>query len=532
MFLLVVVGEFNSGKSAVINALLGDRIVEEGVTPTTSRIGLVKHGSAPGRAPGGGGFEVITQPVEILREITVVDTPGTNAVLRDHEALTREFVPRADLVLFVTSADRPFTESERAFLEAIHSWGKKVLVALNKIDILETPEDVAAVVDFVKEKALALLGLRPRIFPISARQARRAKVEGNEALLRASGFAALEDFVANTLHEALRVRLKLLNPLGVGLRVLGQAEGVVEQRATLLKEDSAVLEQIERQLALHREDAARGCRLRLGDVEKLLFDLERRAGDFVERAVRLGRMADIMQPERLRADFERVVVADLHRTVDKRVDEIAEWVAAGDAAHWEGIAEHVERRQAVHAGSAGQVGAPKHDRSRLSRDVRRDVQRTLETFDHRAEARRLSHGARQALMGTVLLQVGAVVLGVFVGMLSDAAVDEVSGMLIAAGLSATGFLLLPTYRRRARSSLVEKVGALREALVTRLKAAFDRELDQGRLRALEALGPYRRYVGSETERLRRQRDELAVMRGGFDSLKSRIESLGSVGASR
>src|ERR671910_581997 len=63
-------------------------------------------------------------PAAILRDLAVVDTPGTNAIVRQHEALTREFVPRADLVLFVTSADRPFTESERELLAAIGEWGK------------------------------------------------------------------------------------------------------------------------------------------------------------------------------------------------------------------------------------------------------------------------------------------------------------------------------------------------------------------------------------------------------------------------
>ncbi len=70
-------------------------------------------------------------------DINIVDTPGTNAIHREHEAITREFVPRSDMVLFVTSADRPFTESERAFLQGIREWGKKIVVVLNKIDILE-----------------------------------------------------------------------------------------------------------------------------------------------------------------------------------------------------------------------------------------------------------------------------------------------------------------------------------------------------------------------------------------------------------
>jgi GTPase Era involved in 16S rRNA processing len=64
--------------------------------------------------------------------------PGTNAINRAHERLTVDFVPRADLVLFVTSADRPFTETERLFLESIRNLCKKIVLVFNKIDIYET----------------------------------------------------------------------------------------------------------------------------------------------------------------------------------------------------------------------------------------------------------------------------------------------------------------------------------------------------------------------------------------------------------
>src|SRR5436853_389055 len=97
-----------------------------------------------------------------LREALVAAeaTPDDNAVLREHEALTERFVPRADLVLFVTSADRPFSESERAFMERIRAWGKKLVLVLNKADLLAGPDEVAAQVAFVREQAQRLLGLQ------------------------------------------------------------------------------------------------------------------------------------------------------------------------------------------------------------------------------------------------------------------------------------------------------------------------------------------------------------------------------------
>lgn len=51
-----------------------------------------------------------------LKQMTMVDTPGTNVILQRQQRLTEEFIPRADLLLFVMSADRPLTESEVCFL--------------------------------------------------------------------------------------------------------------------------------------------------------------------------------------------------------------------------------------------------------------------------------------------------------------------------------------------------------------------------------------------------------------------------------
>src|ERR1700704_2601560 len=159
-FLLVVVGEFNAGKSAFINALVGQPALVEGVTPTTAQIHLLKYGEEVTRQMGTG-LQVVTAPADLLRDVHIVDTPGTNAIIREHERLTTDFVPRSDLVLFVTSADRPFTETERGFLQVIQGWGKKIVIVLNKVDILDRTADLDEVVAFVRDAGRTLLGAAP-----------------------------------------------------------------------------------------------------------------------------------------------------------------------------------------------------------------------------------------------------------------------------------------------------------------------------------------------------------------------------------
>ena len=103
-------------------------------------------------------------------------------------------------MLFITSVDRPFTESERAFLERTRDWGKKIVVVLNKTDILEAGPEVAEVRHFVAESAQHLLGLTPEIFPVSARLAMRAK-QGEREVWDASGFERLERYVQDTARR-------------------------------------------------------------------------------------------------------------------------------------------------------------------------------------------------------------------------------------------------------------------------------------------------------------------------------------------
>jgi len=184
LFLLVVVGEFNAGKSAFINALLGERVLPEGVTPTTTQIQVLRHGEESGHS-WERDIVTFTYPAEWLRDINVVDTPGTNAVIEGHQELTEEFVPRSDLVLFVTSADRPFSESERTFMERIRDWGKKVIVVVNKIDILEGENEVSEVLAFVHQNAQLLLGIVPQVFPVSLGGEQAGVVDGQP--LRSSG---------------------------------------------------------------------------------------------------------------------------------------------------------------------------------------------------------------------------------------------------------------------------------------------------------------------------------------------------------
>jgi small GTP-binding protein len=448
-FLLVVVGEFNAGKSAFINALAGQRVLEEGVTPTTARIHVLKYGESAGTYVDEQGVHIATAPVELLRDVHIVDTPGTNAIIREHERLTTEFVPRADLVLFVTSADRPFTETERAFLETIRGWGKKIVIVVNKVDIFEKPAELEQVLAFVRESAQRLLGITPEIFPVSGRLALRAKL-GEPQMWIPSRFEPLERFIHDTLDEGSRFRLKLANPLGVGEALAQRYATIADERLVLLKDDVALLDDIERQLAVYREDLAAGFELRMTAVEKVLVEMEARGHAYFEDTMRIGRVLDLLNRARVQKEFEDRVVSDAPRQIERRVTELIDWLIDQDFRQWQAVTSHLADRTRNHASrmlGAPDVGTFHADRSRLIDSVGRETQRVVDTYDKQREAAAIADQARAAVTAAAAAGGAAVGLGTLITVLASTAAADITGILLASVVAALGFLVIPARRK-------------------------------------------------------------------------------------
>lgn len=527
LFLLVIVGEFNAGKSAFINALLGQSMLKEGVTPTTTQVNIIKYGEGQQqREVLEPHLHRLTAPLEILRHINIVDTPGTNAVIREHQQITEEFVPRSDLVLFITSADRPFTESERAFLAQIKAWGKKVVMVINKVDIFETQAELDQVVKFVRENGTLLLDVTPDVFPISARQALRAK-QGDPAQWQKSGFEPLEQYIHDTLDETNRLRLKFLNPLGVGDNLIKKYGEITGNRLALLADDVETLANLERQLEVYRQDMERDFQFRLSDIENVLYDMEKRGDVFFEETMRIANIMDLMNKRRLQENFEVKVVADAPQTIEHKVNELIDWLVTADLNQWQAVMSYLEQRKREYEDRMiGNVGGTfRYDRDRLIGSVGKAAQEVVETYNKTYEAQKMAENAQLAVAGTAALGVGAIGLGALVTALATTVAADVTGILAASVMAALGFFVIPARKRAAKKEMAEKVATLSNQLTSSLTTQFDKELKQGFQRITDAIAPYTRFVRAEQDKLEQTKAELTKARQVQGKLRTEIEEL-------
>jgi GTP-binding protein EngB required for normal cell division len=530
LFLLVVAGEFNSGKSSFINALLGERVLPEGVTPTTDRINVLRHGPEITDQLREAYLLERTHPAEVLREISIVDTPGTNAIIRRHEELTRDFVPRSDLVLFVTSADRPFTESERAFLEQIREWGKKIVFIVNKIDILPQAQEREEVIRFVGENAGALLGETPEIFAVSARQAQEARGSAAESVAsefwESSGFERVEDYLLNTLDQQERVRLKLLNPLNVGLRLASKYKDATFERLKLLAQDVEALQNIDQQLALFHQEMLRDFEPRLTKLDVLLGEMENRGTRFFEETIRIGRIRSLMDSEGIKRSFEREVIGETPKSIEEEVGRVIDWIVERNHRLWQDISGYIERRQLTrhHEGMIGDVGPSfGYNRQALLDSIGRVSREVVGSYNREAESRTIANEIQGAFATTALAEAGALGLGTIVVTVVTGAAADVTGILLAAALAVGGFYVLPRKRRQSQRDFQRRISELRTGLKDALTRQVHLELEQSSARINEAIGPYRRFVQSQQQRLNEARAELVATEDALLRLRAEVE---------
>lgn len=527
LFLLVVVGEFNSGKSALINALLGATLLPEGPTPTTDRVYIVRYGEPGGREILDQDVHLVHYPVDLLRHVHIVDTPGTNAVLRHHETITRDFIPRSDLVIFVTSADRPFTESERAFLENIRQWGKKVVLVINKGDLLEGAAARDEVTTFVRTQVHRLLGFEPELFVVSARAGLRAP--DSEA---AKGFRHLNDYLRSTLTQPQVVTLKLTTPLGVVGRLVDEHWKTVTERLQVLAEDAEAVRQVEQQWSGYQSQMQTEFESQRARVENNLLQMSLRGEAFLDDRMRLFRIGSMLRGRAMRDAFEREVVADTPERIAAHVQEVIDWLVEREHDVWRRTAlELGRRRQTAALRDAAQeaIGGFAYNRKQLLDNVGAQADSVLRGYDRTAEAERIAASVQESVAMVGLVEVGALSLGLVLKTLLTTAAADATGVLAAGLLGLAGLAIIPWRRSVAKKEFRRKMGDLRARLAATLEESFHRELGRGLDRLRQAMAPYRTFVLEEENRLQTVFADLEEIAQTVADLRADVEQTAPAG---
>mmetsp|Transcript_27004 Transcript_27004/g.59376 ORF Transcript_27004/g.59376 Transcript_27004/m.59376 type:complete len:724 (+) Transcript_27004:188-2359(+) len=583
-FSAVIAGEFNAGKSTLINALLGTKLLETGALPTTDSITVVvgstsgdlaasdddnklderENGSSSAmnmdtQSPLPSLLGVVVHSVQnlpLLEDLTVIDTPGTNSAWMDHTERTKKMLPAADLILFVTSADRPFSDSERSLLKSIQVYRKNIVVVINKMDILETSggsygqEQKDAIVDFVTDKASELLGARPVVIPLSSRDALSAKLmekkqktsesipeDERSMVWQRSNFSAFESFLKDTLTTQAKLRSKLSNPIGVSEGVMAECIRVLKDQREELQVDVATLYIFQSQFG--------GWKKELGaDMlrsQTVMTEMVRQEGQRCE--ILLNRMSlfnfyqwNLFDTDQLEEEWrvtKREVSIHRQHDEDLRADllehvlETADSVATRGRAQGQAVIEYLGKRPAIKnnqslVGSVTTVSRFEDTRKNLVEKLSNAVDEILKGGGEDIDKIRLFASFRHIAFLSSSLQAGALASCV---LLTLEAIDPVTGWIAVSSLSVGGGAAYAIGKANIRQRYNEQWFRRAQHLNKALDAITTKEVDRINQKILDGVAPYTRFVETERERIDDLQERCERLTSASRNLRNRIQKL-------
>ena len=549
-FCVVVAGEFNSGKSTLINALLGNsELLPMGSLPTTDRVTFLGSPDEPwmkadpSSPSATSSFQTISVPGSLLLEdLTLVDTPGTNADGR-HTADTLHVLPQADWILWVTSADRPLPESERLLLRQLADYKPRLAIVVNKVDVLYASggdhgrDQLEQVLDYVRTHAADALGHTDTpVLAVSARDALAAQVlHSRGGVWKRSGWSELEDFLARTLTNRTKIQSKLAGPLGGVAKSMQECQQLVEVEQADLQQDVATL----RLLDVHLEGwrSALNGELQSKHLELLdVLDQEGQRCWLLLRRLRWHGLIVIAAIDRRQLELEwdrtrpvaRHETATLRQHLLEKVRDMADAAAVQGRVQGQAVIEFLGTRPSVkHRSLVGSVLAASRfedTRHTLTAQLSQAVERVLSehAVDH-GEPRRLVlnqlQTACRVATGLAATSVAALVASAVQW------VDLTIGIEVFAASSLGSVGALSSVRWRTALSYQQRWVRARNDLKGAVEGISTKEVERIAQRVQDGIVPYRHFVQAEQARLQEQADECQDVLLAAQELRSRIETL-------
>jgi GTPase SAR1 family protein len=244
-FLFVVVGEVKAGKSSFVNALLEAEVCDTDIEPCTDSIQQIVYSDKRFVTQVEPSLRKIGLPIDILKDISIVDTPGTNTIIAEHQIITEKYIPNSDLTFFVLFAKNPYQKSAWDFLDFVSAeWRKKVVFVLQQADLLR-PADLATNIERVKEYANLKQIKSPTIFVTSADREQQGETE-------TSGFAEVRNYIRQMVASGESYKIKLRSVGGTSQKIVEALAGDITALQNQLEADRRVSSSVKQKIAAGR----------------------------------------------------------------------------------------------------------------------------------------------------------------------------------------------------------------------------------------------------------------------------------------
>ena len=476
-FSIFICGEFNAGKSSLLNQLNNQAIATVGFLPTTQEI----HAYNP---EGFGG-------------LVFIDSPGTNSIIEQHQELTENYLQQADIILFVTSVERPLSKSEQDFLTLVdRTWARKIIVVINKADLVADGE-AQQIREYVSAGLKEILAEMPPVFSISAKAG--------------TGIEELKSFLLAFLAEGEKVKLKLRGPQNSLLVYLEQLEQQNETIQAKLVADKTIFDRTSRRIEERLEEYNLLFGIFRDNIESLFTNLIQETDELIDSNT--GFLTVLKRKLVKEEDFleERLAKTIKDIQLDKNLQEIFQ----------EAIATFQKYRERI-------IREAKEDLSTtitVSEDALALPPIDTERLNSNEFANKISAAAEEGLESFWRLGITAAATGVGGQLVFSTVSADATAFLVAGLFGLMSFDALPRRRRKLKAELEQNYRALQESYTKTLKDSLAVELNKCLQQFANTIRPQQEELTSKIAAAESIAQNIATIKAEIEQITAAVEQL-------
>ena len=476
-FSIFICGEFNAGKSSLLNRLNSQDIADVGCLPTTK--------------------EIESYQPEDFGGLVFIDSPGTNSIIEQHQELTENYLQQADIILFVTSVERPLSKSEQDFLTLVdRTWARKIIVAINKIDLVEEDE-AREIREYVCQGLGKILAQMPPIFAVSAQTG--------------VGVTELKNFLLAFLAEEEKIKLKLQGPQNSLLVYLEQLEQQNQTIQSKLESEKVIFDRTSRRIEERLEEYNLLFGIFRDNIDDLFTQLIEETNNLIDDSTgflnvlkrKITKEDDLLE-ERLAKTLKQI-------QLDKNLQEIFQEATSTFLKYRDRITrEAKEDLSTAIEISEDTIALPAIDTNNLE----------VDEF-----AAKIKYAAEEGIEGFWRLGITAAATGFGGQLLFSAASADTTAFLIAGLFGLMSFNALPRQRKKVKAELEQTYRNLQENYTKTLKDTLAAELNKCLQQFAEVIRPKQEELASKIAASEAIDKEAETIKAEIYKITSEVEQL-------
>lgn len=348
--LFVVTGEVNAGKSTLLNGLFGRELCKTNVLPETGKVQWYRWGKEEKNVDVTDTLQERYRPIDFLQDFNIVDTPGTNSVVKGHQAITERFLPVADVLLFVFPVSNPWGAATWDFVSKLSKdhLGNVAFVLQQKD--LRDEKDVNLIMEHLRTLAIQKIGASPQVFPVSGRAALEAKLTQpfSNQKWKESGYPALEAFISKCVAENPERRQVLSDVRNSAQVILRRIEEKIEGRTLQLDADQRFLVELEAEVDQRCEQQSKEFTTKFTVLTDVFMSEARESVDSLSRNITIIQsFFSLFRAEKLATELEGELSEAVKKAFEDRAEYDGQQLVDDCRTHWKSVVPRIKERLEV-----------------------------------------------------------------------------------------------------------------------------------------------------------------------------------------